>query len=156
MRIKEGVSTLDNSGVHPESYGIAETVLRQGLPLDIAIFSKQNSVGLETLRDIVKELEKPGFDPREDLPSVPFKEDITDIKMLKEGSFVSGVVRNIADFGAFVDIGLKNDGMIHISKMSEHRIKHPLEVLSINQYLPNIEVISVDLEKGKVGLSLRV
>jgi len=75
--------------------------------------------------------------------------------MLKEGSFVSGVVRNIADFGAFVDIGLKNDGMIHISKMSEKRIKHPLEVLSINQYLPNIEVISVELEKGKVGLSLR-
>jgi len=156
VRIKEGVSTLDNSGVHPESYGIAEAVLRQGLPLDIAIFSKQNSVGLETLRDIIKELEKPGFDPREELPSIPFKEDITDIKMLKEGSFVSGVVRNIADFGAFVDIGLKNDGMIHISKMSEHRIKHPLEVLSINQYLPNIEVISVDLEKGKVGLSLRV
>ena len=156
VRIKEGVSTLDNSGVHPESYGVAEAVLRQGLSLDIAVFSKQNSVGVETLRDIVKELEKPGFDPREELPKIPFKEDITDIKMLKEGSFVSGVVRNIADFGAFVDIGLKNDGMIHISKMSEHRIKHPLEVLSINQYLPNIEVISVDLEKGKVGLSLRV
>ena len=74
--------------------------------------------------------------------------------MLKEGSIVSGVVRNIADFGAFVDIGLKNDGMIHISKMSQKRISHPLEVLSINQYLQTIEVISVDLEKGKVGLSL--
>ena len=72
--------------------------------------------------------------------------------MLKEGSFVSGIVRNITDFGAFVDIGLKNDGMIHISKMSVKRIKHPLEVLSLNQYLPQIEVVSI--EKDKVGLSL--
>jgi uncharacterized protein len=74
--------------------------------------------------------------------------------MLKEGSIVSGVVRNIADFGAFVDIGLKNDGMIHISKMSQKRINHPLEVLSINQYLPKIEVIAIDTEKGKISLSL--
>ena len=99
-------------------------------------------------------MKKPGFDPREELPAIPFKEGLTDIKMLKEGSFVSGVVRNIADFGAFVDIGLKNDGMIHISKMSEKRISHPLEVLSLNQYLPQIEVISIDSEKGKVSLSL--
>jgi len=78
-----------------------------------------------------------------------------DIEQLKEGSIVSGVVRNIADFGAFVDIGLKNDGMIHISQMSEKRIKHPLEVLSVNQYLARVEVISIDLEKGKVGLSIK-
>jgi len=74
--------------------------------------------------------------------------------LLKEGSFVSGVVRNIADFGAFVDIGLKNDGMIHISKMSLKRIKHPLEILSINQYLPQLEVVSIDIGKGKIALSL--
>ena len=80
---------------------------------------------------------------------------MTDISMLHEGSIVSGVVRNIADFGAFVDIGLKNDGMIHISQMSQKRIAHPLEVLSVNQYLPQIEVISVDAEKGKIGLSLK-
>ena len=122
--------------------------------LDINSKAEELHVGKETLSDIVKELKKPGFDPREDLPAIPFKEGITDIKMLKEGSFVSGVVRNIADFGAFVDIGLKNDGMIHISKMSEKRISHPLEVLSLNQYLPQIEVISIDNEKGKVGLSL--
>ena len=85
-------------------------------------------VGEETLKDIIKELDKPGFDPREELPAIPFKDDMTDINMLREGSIVSGVVRNIADFGAFVDIGLKNDGMIHISEMSEKRIKHPLEV----------------------------
>ena len=111
-------------------------------------------VGKETLSDIIKELQKPGFDPREELPAIPFKEELTDIKMLQEGSFVSGVVRNIADFGAFVDIGLKNDGMIHISKMSVKRISHPLEILSINQFLPQIEVISIDREKGKIGLSL--
>ena len=100
----------------------------------------------------IKELQKPGFDSGEELPIIPFKEWLTDIKMLKEGSFVSGIVRNITDFGAFVDIGLKNDGMIHISKMSVKRIKHPLEVLSLKQYLPVIEVVSV--EKEKVALSL--
>jgi len=99
-------------------------------------------------------LAKPGFDPREELEAIPFKDDLTDITMLHEGSMVSGVVRNIADFGAFVDIGLKNDGMIHISQMSQKRIAHPLEVLSVNQYLARVEVISIDVEKGKVGLSL--
>ena len=122
--------------------------------IDVRSMAETLSVGQETLRDIIKELQKPGFDPREDLPPIPFKEGVTDIKMLREGSIVSGVVRNIADFGAFVDIGLKNDGMIHISKMSSKRISHPLEVLSINQFLPQIEVVDIDEEKGKVGLSL--
>ncbi|MDA3947300.1 MAG: Tex family protein [Helicobacteraceae bacterium] len=155
IRIKEGNSVFDNSGIHPESYKVAAKL--DGLDLqkiDINSMSQELKVGRETLRDIIKELQKPGFDPREELPAIPFKEGLTDIKMLREGSFISGVVRNIADFGAFVDIGLKNDGMIHISKMSAKRISHPLEVLSINQYLPQIEVISVDQEKGKVGLSL--
>ena len=108
-----------------------------------------------TLKDILKELAKPGFDPRHELPGIPFKDELTDISMLREGSIVSGVVRNIADFGAFVDIGLKNDGMIHISQMSEKRITHPLEVLSVNQYLPRIEVIKIEVEKNKVALSLK-
>ncbi|MBT5934454.1 Tex-like N-terminal domain-containing protein [Sulfurimonas sp.] len=155
IRIKHGISPFDNTGIHPESYEIAKKLHTLDLvTLDFNLKAKEFGVGEETLRDIVKELRKPGFDPREDLPGVPFKEGITDIKMLKEGSFVSGVVRNIADFGAFVDIGLKNDGMIHISKMSQKRIAHPLEVLSINQYLPMIEVVSIDNANGKVGLSL--
>jgi len=155
IRIKEGKSTLDNSGIHPESYNIASKLLDADLDnVDINTMSQELHVGKETLQDIIKELLKPGHDIREDLPAIPFKEGITDIKMLHEGSFVSGVVRNIADFGAFVDIGLKNDGMIHISKMSQKRISHPLEVLSINQFLPQIEVISIDDEKNKVGLSL--
>ncbi|MCW8955079.1 MAG: RNA-binding transcriptional accessory protein [Sulfurimonas sp.] len=155
IRIKNPKNILDNTGVHPESYEVAKKL--EGLDLDkIDVNSKSEElhVGKETLKDIIKELKKPGFDPREDLPPIPFKEGVTDIKMLKEGSFVSGVVRNIADFGAFVDIGLKNDGMIHISKMSQKRISHPLEVLSLNQFLPQIEVISIDTQKGKVSLSL--
>ncbi len=155
IRIKEGKSVFDNSGIHPESYKIAQEL--EGLDLstiDVNAKANELGVGKETLKDIIKELQKPGFDPREDLPAIPFKEGITEINMLKEGSFVSGIVRNIADFGAFVDIGLKNDGMIHISKMSEKRISHPLEVLSINQFLPQIEVVSIDHERGKVGLSL--
>ncbi len=155
VRIKEGRSVFDNSGIHPESYAVAKRL--EGLELekiDVRTMAEELKIGEETLRDIIKELLKPGFDPREELPAIPFKEGITDIKMLREGSVVSGVVRNIADFGAFVDIGLKNDGMIHISKMSSKRIAHPLEVLSLNQFLPQIEVISIDEEKGKVGLSL--
>lgn len=155
IRIKNSKNIFDNSGIHPESYEIAKKLLALDLAtVDVKEKAKELDVGEETLKDIIKELLKPGFDPREELPPIPFKDGITDIKMLNVGSFVSGVVRNIADFGAFVDIGLKNDGMIHISKMSATKISHPLEVLSLNQYLPQIEVISIDEEKGKVGLSL--
>lgn len=156
IRIKEGKSPLDNTGVHPESFHVAQQLLGKELSkVDVVSLSERLKVGKETLQDIIKELQKPGFDPREELPPIPFKQGLTDISMLRIGSIVSGVVRNIADFGAFVDIGLKNDGMIHISKMSNTRISHPLEVLSVNQFLERIEVISIDTEKGKVGLSLQ-
>lgn len=155
IRIKEGQNEFDNSGIHPESYTVAKKIIALEFnTFDVDLKAKEFNVGKETLKDIIKELQKPGFDPREDLPAIPFKDSITNITMLQEGSFVSGVVRNITDFGAFIDIGLKNDGMIHISKMSATRISHPLEALSLNQYLPQIEVISIDNEKGKVGLSL--
>mgnify|MGYP002639979728 FL=1 len=155
IRIIEGKTAFDNSGIHPENYHVAKEIYKLELTkIDISQKAKELNMGEETLKDIIKELQKPGFDPREELPPIPFKEGITDIKMLKEGSFVSGIVRNITDFGVFVDIGLKNDGMIHISKMSQKRVKHPLEILSLNQFLPQIEVISIDNEKGKVGLSL--
>ena len=155
IRIKNAENDFDNSGIHPESYLAASKLKGEDLTqIDAKEKASLIGVGVETLKDIIKELLKPGFDPREELPPIPFKEGLTDIKSLQEGSFVSGVVRNIADFGAFVDIGLKNDGMIHISKMSAKRIQHPLEVLSLNQYLPQIEVVSIDKEKGKIGLSL--
>lgn len=154
IRIREGNSIFDNTGIHPESYAIAQKLQKMSDLSDTKVLAEKLGIGELTLKDILKELAKPGFDPREELPSVPFKDDLTDIKKLREGSIVSGVVRNIVDFGAFVDIGLKNDGLIHISQMSQKRISHPLEVLSLNQYLPQIEVISVDVEKEKVGLRL--
>lgn len=160
FRIREGKSVLDNTGVHPESYEAANTLLkRYDLPSitkdQIPRIAQELGVGDATLSDIIAELRKPGFDPRESLPPIMFRSDLTDIKELREGSIVSGVVRNIADFGAFVDIGLKNDGLIHISQMSEKRISHPLEVLSVNQQLSRIRVVEVDVAKGKVGLSLK-
>ena len=155
IRIRNGKSIFDNTAIHPESYDVAKKLEQIENKSDTEILAEKFGIGEPTLKDIIRELDKPGFDPREDLPAIPFKDDLTDISMLIEGSIISGVVRNITDFGAFIDIGLKNDGMIHISKMSEKRINHPLEVLSINQYLPQVEVISLDKERGKVGLSLK-
>ena len=160
FRIREGKSVLDNTGVHPESYAIAQKLLasvdvKSVREADVPSLAKEYGVGEATLKDIVMELQKPGFDPRETLPPIAFRADLTDISELSEGSIVSGVVRNIADFGAFVDIGLKNDGLIHISQMSDKRIAHPLEVLSINQQLTRIRVLEVDKERGKVSLSLK-
>ena len=155
MRIRNGKSVFDNTGIHPESYGVAKALEGYKDLSDTKRIADELGVGEPTIKDIVKELSKPGFDPREELPGIPFKKGLTRIEDLKLGSMVSGIVRNIADFGAFVDIGIKNDGMIHISQMSQKRISHPLEILSVNQYLPRIEVISIDLQKGKVGLSIK-
>lgn len=160
FRIREGKSILDNTGVHPESYDVAQKLLKHYdiwsiTKEQIGTMAQEFGMGEITLSDIIAELKKPGFDPRETLPPIIFRSDLTDIKELREGSIVSGVVRNIADFGAFVDIGLKNDGLIHISQMSEKRIAHPLEVLSVNQQLSHIRVVEVDQQKGKVSLSLR-
>jgi uncharacterized protein len=160
FRIREGKSLLDNTGVHPESYGAAQELtkrydLHSIIKEQIPMIAQELGIGEITLVDILTELKKPGFDPRETLPPIVFREGLTDIKELHEGSVVSGVVRNIADFGAFVDIGLKNDGLIHISQMSEKRIAHPLEVLSVNQQLSHIRVLEVDRARGKVSLSLK-
>ncbi|WP_297431667.1 Tex-like N-terminal domain-containing protein [Sulfurimonas sp.] len=155
IRIKDAKDILDNSGIHPESYSVARKLKNQDLAsINVSQKAKELEVGEATLKDIIKELLKPGFDPREELPAIPFKKGLCDISALEEGSIVSGIVRNITDFGAFVDIGLKNDGMIHISKMSAKRISHPLEVVVINQYLPQLEVISIDQERDKVGLGM--
>ena len=155
LRIREGKNPFDNTGIHPESYAVAQKLAHYDELFNTQEIAQKLGIGELTLKDIIKELAKPGFDPREELPAIPFTDTLTDISMLHEGSIVSGVVRNIADFGAFVDIGLKNDGMIHISQMSQKRISHPLEVLSVNQYLPRIEVIKIERDKNKVGLSLR-
>ncbi len=160
VRVRDGENILDNTGIHPESYHATKELQQRYdvnaiQPEEIAAIAREINIGPETLKDIILELQKPGFDPRDKLPEIPFRDDVTDIMMLQAGSMVSGVVRSIVDFGAFVDIGLKNDGLIHISEISYNRISHPMEVLSVNQYLPSIRVIETDPIKGKVSLSLK-
>ncbi len=158
VRIRNGASLLDNTGVHPESYQAAARLLQDGqsLPSEAgASLAERIGVGLQTMEDILFELRKPGFDPREDLPGIPFQQGVLEIADLRPGMRIPGVVRSLVDFGAFVDIGLKNDGLIHISQMSSRRIKHPLEVLGVNQYLPRIKVLEVDAERQRVSLSLK-
>lgn len=160
LRIKDGKSILDNTAIHPENYDVVE-ILQKKYKIEeiqdnqIESISKELNCPILLLKDIIEELKKPGYDVRSEFDTIEFSKDIKTIEDLKEGFIVSGVVRNITDFGAFVDIGLKNDGLIHISQISEKRISHPMDVLSINQQLKNIKVISIDLEKQRVGLSLK-
>jgi protein Tex len=160
LRIKDGKSILDNTAIHPENYDVVEKLqkkykLEEIKDNQIEEISKELNCPILLLKDIITELLKPGYDVRSEFDTVEFSKDIKTIEDLKEGFIISGVVRNITDFGAFVDIGLKNDGLIHISQISEKRISHPMDVLSINQQLKNIKVISIDLEKQRVGLSLK-
>ena len=160
IRIKKGKSYLDNTGIHPESYDVAK-YLKENCDLDSLSNDDMQSVmqkfdmGIESLKDIILELKKPGYDIREELEQISFCEEVKDIDELQEGDMVNGVVRNITDFGAFVDIGLKNDALLHISKISNKRINHPMDVLSVNQQLKNIKIDSIDRAKNRIGLSLR-
>ncbi len=160
LRIKDGVSYLDNSGIHPESYFVAQ-YLKENIDLNsvnterLLELSKTLDCGVETLKDIIKELQKPGYDIREELEQISFCEDVKSIEELKEDDIVSGIVRNITDFGAFIDIGLKNDALLHISQASNHKIGHIMEVLSINQHLKKIRILGVDIQKQRVSLSLK-
>ena len=160
LRIKDGLSILDNTAIHPENYDVVEKLqklykIEEIKDEQIEQISKELNCPILLLKDIIDELLKPGFDVRSQFDEIEFSKDIKTIEDLKEGFIVSGVVRNITDFGAFVDIGLKNDGLLHISQISEKRISHPNEVLSINQQLKKIKILSVDLEKQRVSLSLR-
>jgi len=160
LRIKDGKSILDNTAIHPEDYKITKNLQAKydvSTIKDTQIEAIANELGSTPLKlkDIIEELKKPGFDIRENFNQVQFASDVTSIEDLKEGFILSGIVRNITDFGAFVDIGLKNDALLHISQISNKRINHPSEVLSINQNLEKIKVVSIDLEKQRVGLSLK-
>lgn len=160
LRIKDGKSILDNTAIHPEDYTVTKNLQKKYNIEDIRdnqieqIANELNTTPLK-LSDIIQELKKPGYDVRSEFNQVKFAQDVTKIEDLKEGFILSGIVRNITDFGAFVDIGLKNDALLHISQISQKRIHHPSEVLSINQNLEKIKVVSVDLEKQRVGLSLK-
>ena len=160
LRIKEGKSILDNTAIHPEDYTLTKA-LQKSYKIEeikdnqIEQIANELNTSVLKLQDIINELKKPGYDVRNEFNQVKFSSDVTKLEELKEGYILSGIVRNITDFGAFIDIGLKNDALLHISQISAKRISHPSEVLSINQNLENIKVVSVDLQKQRVGLSLK-
>jgi uncharacterized protein len=170
-RINGGKNPLDSTGVHPESYGAAEQLLTelgyeksditaaglQGIGkkiTDYETMAKKLGVGVLTLTDIVKELEKPARDPREDMPKPILRSDVLEMKDLKPGMTLKGTVRNVIDFGAFVDIGVHQDGLVHISEMTEKYIKHPLEVVSVGDVV-DVTVLSVDMEKKRIALTMK-
>ncbi len=170
MRISDGKNPLDATSVHPESYQAAEGLLKMvGLaPEDIrggivglSLLAKDRKglaskldVGELTLEDIVKELEKPGRDPREEMPKPVLRTDVLEMKDLTEGMILKGTVRNVIDFGAFVDIGVHQDGLVHISKLTDKKfVKHPLEVVSVGDVV-EVKVLSVDLQKKRIQLSM--
>jgi len=160
LRIKDGASFLDNSGIHPESYNVAIYIknnfdLEKLSENDIFQIEKKFSCGIRSLNDLISELKKPGFDIREELEQVHFCQEIKSIEELETSDIVSGVVRNITDFGAFIDIGLKNDALLHISQISEKKVSSVMDVLHVNQHLKSIKILSIDREKNKISLSLK-
>ena len=171
MRIAGGQNPLDATSVHPESYEAASALLERlgyttedisgrkltGLSRKIKDYKKmaqELGVGELTLQDIVKELEKPARDPRDEMPKPILRTDVLDMKDLKEGMILKGTVRNVIDFGAFVDIGVHQDGLVHISEMSEKFIKHPLEAVSVGDVV-DVRVIGVDMKKKRISLSMK-
>ena len=133
---------------------IRKGVLKPGERLMEIQLAEELGVGEPTLRDIVKELEKPARDPRDEMPKPVLRTDVLDMKDLKEGMILKGTVRNVIDFGAFVDIGVHQDGLVHISEMSEKYIKHPLEAVSVGDVV-DVRVIGVDLRKKRISLSMK-
>lgn len=171
MRIQGGTNPLDSTGVHPESYEAAEKLLKRqgfqpediaehnltGLSLTIRDYKKlaeELGIGEITLRDIVKELEKPGRDPRDEMPKPILRTDVLEMKDLKEGMVLKGTVRNVIDFGVFVDIGVHQDGLVHISQITDRYIKHPLEAVSVGDIV-DVKVMSVDLKRKRIQLTMR-
>ena len=153
LRIPGGKNPLDATSVHPESYDVAKKLLGKEVK-DYKKLADELGVGEITLRDIVKELEKPGRDPREEMPKPILRTDVLDMKDLKEGMILKGTVRNVIDFGVFVDIGVHQDGLVHISQITDKFIKHPLEVVSVGDIV-DVKVMSVDLQKKRIQLTMR-
>ena len=173
LRVPESRNVLDHTGVHPESYPAAEQLLTlcgytaadvgaaamSQLPQKVRVMGEENAarqigVGVPTLQDVVQELVKPGRDVRDDLPAPILRTDVLDIKDLKPGMELTGTVRNVVDFGVFVDIGVHQDGLVHISEMTERFIKHPLEAVSVGDIV-DVRVIGVDMKKKRISLSMK-
>ena len=172
MRIQGGKNPLDVTSVHPESYEAAKALLSSlgytiqdiikgnlsGLSKKITDYektAKELSIGEITLKDIVKELEKPARDPRDEMPKPILRTDVLEMKDLESGMTLKGTVRNVIDFGAFVDIGVHQDGLVHISQMTDKYIKHPLEVVSVGDIV-DVKVMSVDLQKKRIQLTMKL
>ena len=170
LRVPGGKDPMENTGVHPESYAAAKALLKLcGCSLEDAqkgllrlkaeemgykSLAEQTGAGEPTLRDIVKELEKPGRDPRDELPPPLLRTDVLDMDDLTEGMELKGTVRNVTDFGAFVDIGVHRDGLVHISQLSGRRVRHPSEVVSVGDVV-TVGVLSVDQDKNRISLTMR-
>ncbi|MCD7739089.1 MAG: RNA-binding transcriptional accessory protein [Lachnospiraceae bacterium] len=171
MRINGGTEALDSTSIHPESYEAAEKLLkslgmtkeiflaRSGKRIQIQDYPKtaeQIGIGEPTLRDMVKELNRPGRDPREEMPKHILRTDVLEMKDLQEGMILKGTVRNVIDFGAFVDIGVHQDGLVHISQLTDKKfVKHPLEVVSVGDIV-DVKVLGVDLQKKRISLTMRI
>lgn len=172
LRIVDGDNPLDNTSVHPESYEVAEQILEKiGFKVselsnnlteiktklrtvNVEQLAAELSIGVPTVTDIIKELQKPGRDPRDEMPKPVLRSDVLKFEDLREGMILTGTVRNVIDFGAFVDIGVKHDGLVHISEMSDKYIKNPMDVVSVGDIV-KVRVIKIDTEKMKVGLSMK-
>jgi uncharacterized protein len=160
LRIPESPNKLDNSWIHPESYPIAEELLKimesgKELKEEIALeIAEKYGKSKETIHDILEDFKKPGRDPREDIEAPILKADVLTIEDLKEGMVLKGTVRNVTDFGAFVDIGIKNDGLVHISELSDSFVGDPLNVVQVGQIV-EVRVIEIDKERGRVSLSMK-
>ena len=170
LRVRDG-NPLDNTGVHPESYEVATKLLQHlGYKVediqkpevhdalenlhDIASLASQLGVGEPTLKDMIEEMKKPGRDPRDEAEGPVLRSDVMSIEDLKEGMILKGTVRNIMDFGVFVDIGVHQDGLVHISELASRFVKHPLEVVNVNDIV-SVKVIGVDVKKGRISLSMK-
>lgn len=174
LRVPDSKEVLDNTGVHPESYEVAAKLLekfgynandvknggiaeikKKALNYGLVALADELDVGQPTLEDIIAELEKPGRDVRDDLPAPVLRDDVLDMSDLKPGMILVGTVRNVIDFGAFVDVGVHQDGLVHISEISEKYVKHPSDVLSVGDVV-NVRVISVDVAKKRISLSMKL
>ncbi|MFA7411226.1 MAG: Tex family protein, partial [Tissierellaceae bacterium] len=155
LRIAEGDNPLDNTGVHPESYEVAEKLLgRDYSKEDIRKISEEMGIGIPTLQDIIRELEKPGRDPRDEMPKPILRQDVLKIQDLQKDMELMGTVRNVVDFGAFVDIGVKEDGLVHISQLSNKYIKHPKEVVKVGDIV-KVRIMDVDIDRSRISLSMK-
>ena len=168
LRVVDGTNPLDVTGIHPESYDITLKLLAmldlsitdlgtdkliEKLDIDINDYSKKLNTDIYTLQDIIECLKKPNRDPRDEMPKPILRSDILHIEDLQVGMKLQGTVRNVVDFGVFIDIGLKNDGLAHISKLTNKYIKHPMEVVNVGDIV-DCYVDGINLEKNKVSLSL--